>query len=206
MVRRTTWILLVIFVVLVGFTWIFQRYQENKAKNVATLTPTVAKAKLYDIDSTQVKEINISDSLGKQIAVYIDPITKKWAVKDVPAEQADSFQIESITAQLFSLQVQETITNTPSLDSVGLASPLYTITMTKSDDTQLVTNVGSKTAIGSGYYVRVDSGQVVIVDKDVMDNVLNLLTSPPLIPTPTPEISTTGTISPTESSGETPTP
>jgi hypothetical protein len=78
--------------------------------------------------------------------------------------------------------------------------------MTKSDDTKIVTFVGAKTAIGSGYYVRTDSGQVIIVDKDVMDNVLNMLTNPPLIPTATPQVTPNGTSSPTEIGGGTPTP
>jgi hypothetical protein len=187
MVRRSTWILLVILAVLVGFTWFFQKYQVNKADNTATVTPTASKANLYEIDSSQASEIAISDSSGGQIGLYRNPVTSDWAVSDVPVEQSDSFQIESIIAQLFSLQVQESLPQTPPLESVGLVSPAYTITIIEPDDSQQVTYVGSPTAIGSGYYVRVDDGQVVIVDKVVMDNVIKMISNPPILATPTPE-------------------
>ena len=198
MVRRPTWILLLVFAILVGFAWFFQRYQANKANNAATATPTTSLINLYDLTNTQDKEINITDNAGDKIDLYRDSGSSKWAIADVPVDQADSFQIESISTQLFSLQVQEALTQTPPLDSIGLVTPAYTITMTTSDGTQLITNVGTQTAIGSGYYVRVGSGPVVIVDKVVMDDILNLVKNPPLLPTATLEVTSTETASPTK--------
>ena len=130
---------------------------------------------------------------GDKIDLYRDPETSNWAITDVPVDQADSFQIESISAQLFSLQVQETLTQTPPLDSIGLDTPAYTITMTTSDGSQMITDIGSPTAIGNGYYVRVDSGPVVIVDKVVMDDIIKLVNQSTLLPTPTPEVTSTET-------------
>jgi len=207
MVRRSTWILLAVFAILVGFAWFFQRHQANKAKNGATATPTTSPANLYDLTNTQVDNINITDNAGEKIDLYRDTGSSNWAITNVPVDKADSFKIESINTQLFSLIVQETLTQTPPLDSIGLVTPAYTITMTTSDGTQLITNVGTQTAIGSGYYVRVGSGPVVIVDKVVMDDILNLVKNPPLLPTATPEVTSTEIASPTEPGGRvTPTP
>jgi Domain of unknown function (DUF4340) len=207
MVRRPTWILLLVFVLLVGFAWFFQRYQTNKANNVATATPTTSPVNLYNLANTPVDKINITDKAGDKIDFYHDSGSTNWAIAGVPVDQANSFQIESISTQLSSLQVQETLAQSPPLDSIGLVTPAYTITMTTTDGTQLITYVGSQTAVGSGYYVRVDSGQVVIVDKVVMDDILNLLKNPPLLPTATPEVTPTETAPPTESGGQgTPTP
>jgi hypothetical protein len=207
MVRRTTWILLGVFALLVGFAWLFQRYQTNKANNTATSTPTVTPVKLYSLTSTQVNEINIAASAGNKIDLYRDPASSKWAIKDVPVNQADTFQIESINSQLVSLQVQETMTQSLPLDSVGLVVPTDTITMTTTDGTLLVTYVGSPNAVGDSYYVRVDSGPVVLVAKVGLDGILNLLKNPPLLPTATPVLTPTQTVVPTESgSPVTPTP
>ncbi len=207
MLRRSTWILLVVFALLVGFAWLFQRYQANQTASVATATPTTSPAHLYDFTNTQVNEINIADNTGNKIDLYRDPESSNWAIADVPVDQADSFQIESLSTQLVSIQAQETLTQTPPLDSIGLATPAYTITLTTSDKSQFITYVGIQTAIGSGYYVRLDSGPVVIVDKVVMDDILNLLNNPPLLPTVTPAVTSTETASPTESGGQaTPTP
>ena len=207
MVRRSTWILLVVFALLVGFAWLFQRSQANKTANTATATPTTSPAYLYNLSNTQVDEINITDATGDKIDLYRDLASSNWAIADVPVDQADSFKIESISTQLFSLQVKETLTQTPPLDSIGLITPTYTITMTTSDGAQIITDIGTQTAIGSGYYVRVGSGSVDIVDKVVMDDILDLLKNPPLLPTATPDVTATEMESATEQGGQgTPTP
>lgn len=207
MVRRSTWILLGVFVVLVGLAWLFTRYQANKTVDVSTATPTVTPVKLYTLTSTQVNEINIAAPAGKKIDLYRDPASSNWYITNLPADQADSLQIESINEQLLSLSVQDTLTQSLPLDSVGLVTPAYTITLTTTDGTQLVTYVGSQNAVGDSYYARVDSGQVVLVRKVELDTVLNLLTNPPLLPTPTPEVTGTQTAAPAEpASLGTPTP
>ena len=52
---------------------------------------------------------------------------------DVPVDQADSSQIESNQAAITGITGQETLTQIPPLDSIGLTTPAYTITMTTAD-------------------------------------------------------------------------
>jgi hypothetical protein len=191
MVRRTTWILLVVFGVLVLFAWLFQRYQANKAADAATVTPIATAETLFDLTDTTVVEINISSNSGESIDFIRDPASKNWVIKDLPADQADSFQIESVSKQLLSLQIMESLPQPPPLDSIGLANPAYTITIQTADGRQIVTYVGSLSAIGTGYYLQVDSRPIIIVDNVIMDDVLKLLTEPPVLTTATPEV--TGT-------------
>jgi hypothetical protein len=199
MVRRSTLILLVVFVILVGFAWILQHNQTNKQEAVATMTPTTTTAYLYNLNGRQVDDINIAASSGNQVDFFLDSTSGNWSIRDLPIEQADSLQIESKTAQLMALQAVETLVEPPPLDSIGLETPAYIITMTTADGGQLITNIGSVTAIGSGYYVKVGQDKVVIVDKVVMDDILSLLTNPPLLPTATPDVVSTEPVSPTES-------
>ena len=132
----------------------------------------------------------------KSIDFTRDPGSTNWVIKDLPAEQADSFQIESVSSQLLSLPAIDTLTQSPPLDSIGLANPAYTITMVTADGKQIVTYVGSLSAIGTGYYIRIDSGPVVIVDNVSMDDVLKLLNEPPVLATATPEVTVTETGTP----------
>jgi hypothetical protein len=196
MVRRTTWVMLLVFGVLVLFAWLFQRYQSSKAENTATATPGATAAILYNFNTTQVVEITISSSSGKMIDFTRDSGSANWVIKDLPAEQADSFQIESLSSQLLSLPAIDTLTQSPPLDSIGLANPSYTITIETADGKQIVTHVGSPSAIGTGYYIRIDSGPVVIVDKVSVDDVLKLINEPPVVATATPEGTVTGTGTP----------
>ena len=188
MVRRSTLVLIVIFAILVGFAWLFQRYQANKSDNAATATATISLANIYNLNGKQVNGVIISNAAGDKIEFYRDSGSTPWTIVDLPDDQVDSFQIDSITAQLFTITAQETLTQSPPLDSIGLDTPAYTIILTTAEGEQWITNVGSPTPIGSGYYIRIDSSPIVIVDKLVMDDVLNMLSDPPVIHTPTPEI------------------
>lgn len=207
MVRRSTWIVLLIFAALVGFTFFFQRYQANKPVDSATATPTTPPVYLFELGDAQINEIKISDSTGKNIDLYRDQLTSLWAIADMPPGQADSAQIDSISTQLRSIQIQEALTQTVPLSSIGLETPAYTITLTTSTGTQIVTYVGIQTAIGSGYYVRESNGQVAIVSKTPMESILQLVESPPLLPTATPQVTPTEAVTPvTAPSQATPTP
>ena len=196
MVRRTTWIVLLVFGLLVLFAWLLPRLQSNNAEGTAPASPTATVARLYDLTASQVDEINIVNSSGDTIEFTRDPEAKSWVIKDLPAEQADSPKIESVSTQLLSLQAIDTLTQPPPLDSIGLVNPAYTITMVTTDGKQIATYVGSISAIGTGYYMRVNNGPVVIVDNVIMDDVLKLLKDPPVMATPTPEVTTTGTGTP----------
>lgn len=197
MVRRSTLIVLGLFVVLVGFTLWFQRYQASKSANAPTPAPTAAPVFLFGLGNANVDEIKIADNAGKNIDLTRDPTSSKWVITGIPPDQADSNHINEISSQITSLEVQETMTETLPLASIGLDPSTYTITVTTSAGSQLVTYVGTQTAIGSGYYVRNSAGQVMIVDKTGMDDILNLLKNPPLIPTATPTQAPTELVSPT---------
>ncbi len=196
MVRLTTWILLLVFGLLVLFAVLFQRYQSNKTEAAPTVTPSATAAKLYYLADTQVVEINIVNNSGDMIGFTRDPESNNWVIEGIPAEEADSLQIESVTNQLLSLLVMDTLLESPPLESIGLANPAYTITILTADGKQIVTYVGSLSAIGTGYYIRVDSDPVVIVNNVIMDEVLKLLNEPPLVSTATPEVTVTGTGTP----------
>ncbi len=207
MVRRTTWVLLLVFGVLIIFAWLFQRYQANKTEATTTGTPVPTAQMLYDLTISQIVDINITNSDGNSIDFTREPGSTTWVIKNLPAEQADSFQIESISSQLLSLQVVDTLTQDPPLDAVGLTDPAYTITMTTTDRKQIITYVGSLSVIGTGYYLRVDSGPVVLIDNVTMDDVLHLLKEPPVLATATPDGTVTGTgtpIAPTAQPSSTP--
>jgi hypothetical protein len=196
MVRRSTWILVIIFGLLVLTAWLFPRYQANNANKTATATPTTVPTKLYNLTSAEVSSINITDSTGNNIVLYREPGSANWVIKDMPADQADSQQIESLSTQLLSIQVQDTLTQSVSLDSFGLATPAYTITLTTVDNTQYVIYIGTLTPIKNGYYLRIDAGPVVIVNNVTIDDVINLLKKPPLLATAAPNVIATETGTP----------
>ena len=207
MIRRSTWFILAIFIFLAGFAWFYKRYQADKDKITSTPIPTNALASVYNLEGKRVDEVTLSNSEGDEITFINNSGSDQWSIINMPAYQADSFLIGSNLAQLFSIEAQETLTQIPPLDSMGLVIPAYTISIRSDGGEPVITYVGSITPIGNGYYIRVDSGSIAIVNKMALDNALNMLTSPPLTITPTPASTDQGTRLPIDSGKSiTPTP
>ncbi len=196
MVRRSTWIMVVVFVLAGGFVFAYQRFQANKTVNAPSETPTIIPEKLYSMPIADVDKINIADNSGESITLYRNPDTAAWVIAEYPIDKVNSTQIKSTNAQLLAISVKETLPDTTPLSAVGLDSPAYTITMTTMEGTLVITYVGSPTPTGSGYYVRIGTGPVVIVDKTIMEAVVDMVKNPPLLSTPTPEVTETGTVVP----------
>ncbi len=191
MVRRTTFLLVLVFVVLVGFAFFFQRYQANKTANQPTSTSLATAQPMYDLGGAAVTDVLISNQGGDTIELYRDAGKANWAIKGLPAKQADALTIDTAITSLLSLQVLDTLNQAPALDSIGLATPAYTIVLTTTGGQQVVTHIGSMNPVATGYYVQVGSGPVMIADNVVLDDVLKFLTTPPLVATPTPQASGT---------------
>ncbi len=191
MVRRSTFILVLVFAILVGFAFLFQRYQANKAANTPTGTPLATSMPVFNLGGAQVTDVQISSQAGKKIELYRDAGKSNWAITGLPAAKADALQIDKTVNPLLSLQVLDSLSQAPALDAVGLATPTYTITLTTADGQQISALIGTLNAVGTGYYLRVGSGPVMIADNVVIDNVLNFLSQPPLVATPTPQVTAT---------------
>jgi hypothetical protein len=190
--RRSTWILLLVFALLVIFAWVFTRYKRNTPAETTTPTAQPTSEGVYTLTNLQVSELMITDRAGESIDLYRDSSTSNnWAIRDMPVDQADKVGIETAISQLLSIQVIDSLTDAPPLDTIGLATPAYTMTIVTVDGSQIVTYVGNKNAIGTGYYIRVDSGPVVIVNNLTLDDLLGYIQKPPLLPTPTPEVTAT---------------
>ena len=191
MVRRNTWIMLGIFVLAGVFVVVFQHFQGQKTKDVATQTPTATPEKLYSITLAGVDRITVADNTGESITTYRDPDTIQWVIAGIPVETVDSAKIQMNVTQLLELPVKETLAQDVALDAVGLATPAYTLTMTTMDGAQVITYIGNVVPSGNGYYLRVDTGPVMIVDINVIQAVVGMVKNPPLLPTPTPQVTPT---------------
>jgi hypothetical protein len=185
--QRSTWILLIVFGILIVFSWLFTRYKANNITETATSTPLPTSESVYNLTSSQIDELIILDNSGKNIDFYRETSnSNNWAIRDIPADKADNVAIDTAISGLLTIQVIDKLN-----ESIGMASPAYTMTMETVDGNKIITYVGAKNAIGTGYYVQVDSGPIIIVSNLTMDSILNFIQEPPLLATPTPLVSPT---------------
>ena len=187
MVKRSTWIWLILFVAVVG---LFLTIHYRNPVSTATATPTTSLASYLftDADGNPVS-IRIYDN---QYHIMMMERTSGglWTLVLPTPGPADQSGAEAGATQISALRIVEILNTTPPLSSTGLNIPSYVIKVGFENGTKHILEVGNKTPSGSGYYVRVDNDKVYILSADGIDSLVNLLTTPPVYvpatPTPTP--------------------
>jgi len=179
MVRRTTWIILVIFLGLLAFSFYWQSRNKNK-DNQAEGTPSQVVQSLLDIKSDEISTLRIEDERGGVVEVmHVEG--NGWILVVPKSETTDSNAVDGIVNQFVSLHIISTIDPAPPDEATGLKNPEYQIRLRLKDGRQMIINVGGQTATGSGYYVKMDDGFVKVVDKFGLETVINLIYQPPVL-------------------------
>jgi hypothetical protein len=190
MIRRTTWILLIaLLLVLGGYFYV----RDSKAKQAAAATPTPPSATVFGAAGVSPTDVKIESSTGTVVQIQRDQ-SGKWVLKQPSQVAADQAAAEAAATQVTSLKLLSTVDLGP--DVLGLDKPSYTITVGYSDSTKHTLLVGSVTPIQNGYYVQLDGGSNQIADKSGVDALVGMLTKPPYLETPTSLPSPSPTLEP----------
>ncbi len=182
MIRRTTWILVAIFVVLIAVAWILQRSSNSSE---AGATPTSEVSYLFNTGDHSIVEMRISNAAGDAVEMKMNP-DGSWNLVQPQDKEADTSRIESGISQAEGLQVVSSLDTGLSLDVIGLDPAAYEISVIYEDASSQLALIGDKTPTGSGYYAKLVDGPIQIVSPFSMDGILDLLKDPPIQPTPTP--------------------
>ena len=192
MIRRSTWIVLVLLLALVGFSLYVK---DLKSKQAAAATPASGPAPLFNSAEGGPTDIRIESGIGSAVEIARDQ-SGKWVLKAPAAADADQASAEAAATQVSALRVVADVEL--GLDVVGLDKPAYTITVVLGQAKNHKLLVGSATPIQTGYYVQLDGGRTQVVEKSGMDAILGMLTRPPYLATPTPLASASPAVAPTE--------
>ncbi len=183
MIRRNTWILLVLLVALVGFAFYWTNRKAQQAAATTPTTPAGTAHALFSIAEGAPAGITIADTTGNSVEISRNG-SGVWVLKAPTSAAADQGAAEAAATQVTSLNVLSTIKL--GLDLVGLDKPSYTISVTFTDGKTHVLKVGAATPIQDGYYTSLDGGPIQVVDKQGLDALVQLLTKPPYAATLTP--------------------
>jgi hypothetical protein len=190
MVRRNTWIVLIVLVGLVGFSFYLG---QTKAKQAAAATPTSGPTALFDPSFGSPTEIRIENSSGDVVQIARDQ-SGKWVLKAPTAADANQASAEAAATQVGALQVLSSVDLGP--DVIGRDKPSFTVTVTYDGGKTHTLLVGSETPIQNGYYAQLDGGKNQVVDKAGVDALTSLLSKPPYLATLTPAAYATPTLEP----------
>lgn len=184
MIRRPTWVLLFLLIALIGLGWYLNHRKQTLA---AQATPTAGLEYLLPSDAGVVTALKIE---GKDSSIEIRRNAEnKWAIVAPNLAEADQGMVEAGITQLSTLRILGRVEI--DLELVNLKTPDYKVSVTYSNGQTYTFEVGSVTPINTGYYVRKSDGSVVVVSKVGLDSLLNLLTNPPYLATPTPTVTPT---------------
>lgn len=196
MIRRSTWVVFVVFLVIAAAGIFLLRSPASPLPATAAETPSATPAPqvIQGWDASQVTDIQYVAANGEQQHLARTP-DSLWTdmVKQSPATVG---QVEELLSELLSMRVLTTMPADYSLDALALANPTQKISIGRPDGTSLELWIGNATPTGNGYYVRVNNNAPVVVSKYALDAVTQLFADIQATPTPLPSPSPEATATP----------
>jgi len=190
MIRRTTWIALVLLAALIALAvWWSRRSGEGEA---ALPAGTPLPSPVWELTSDQILSLRVeSPGEAKVLELVRDP-QAGWRMTSPVHEAADAARVESAVTWLASPQVRAELPATEDLSPFGLQTPAYRLTIQTREGAEYAIEVGRTIPTGGLMYVRspARSGVLMVSEYGVRD-VLDLYDSLPYAATALPQLETT---------------
>ncbi len=194
MIRRSTWIILGVFLLLLCALLIYQKINKTESTDVAsnmfsdlgTLEPV---SLLFKIPEAEVYlGLRIEDNFGSTLEMKRRNENEDWVFIDLEAEP-DQEAINRVISQLATISIDQTLDTNLDPEVIGLTDPKYTLQVSVSNGGIFTLYIGDLTITNTSYYAQLAGFAPVVVDKYALDTAINLLSSIPIkeLETPTPE-------------------
>ena len=185
-----TWITVLIFIGLIGAAIYLNRQKDTAEVEVTPASePSYLFSAIADGNPTSI-EIKPAEGDAQRVRIARNA-ENVWAL-ELPIEaEADQGMSEAAATQISALEILDPIDADPAI--FGLDNPAYVITLEFDGGKKHTLEVGDSTPTSKGYYVRVDSDKMMIVDLSGIASLLQLAAFPPYLVTPIPEAAVTPT-------------
>jgi hypothetical protein len=193
MIRRSTWITLAAFIVLLAFSIWWTRYRPEPSET-GEATPTLEA--LWQVAGEQIVALEVEDlAAGDRLQMRLGD-DGAWQVVEPEGGSLTEDEIQTALQWLASPQPRAVLSEIEDLSMFGLEEPQARITLSLADGTTRRLDIGRVTPTGTTTYVRLpDRAQVQVVTKYGLQQVLDLIQAS--IPdTPTPTATETATAGP----------
>lgn len=185
MIRRTTWVMVVTFIIVLAAAWLWQR---SKDEQEATQPTPTSQPVLLNLNLDDIRKLDIEDSQGRKLILGKNA-DGSWEIQEPEIQDADTEKVNSSLSQLASVPILNTLVEPPAQEQIGLASPAYTLKIDTRDGRRHTVYIGDETPTQSGYYVRFND-QIYVVSKFAINGLIQMLENPPLAATPTSTLAT----------------
>ena len=184
MVKKSTLILLIIAVVLVGAYVLLQNqgsldFNSHSDEPTATPLPRFIQLEASNLASLKLTRPEKEDLMISKSA------DGRWQI-NVPGASITEGNIAQIMTEFNAIQVKQQLNLDLDLTTLGLNNPQYIFTLTQGDGTQHIIKIGNANPLNTDYYAQLDAGAPVLVSQGSIDNIVSTLESAATTPTPTP--------------------
>jgi hypothetical protein len=186
MIRRSTWILLAAFAVVLAGAIIWTRARPAPGSVVAAeATPTPEP--LWSVPATDILGLRLEDlETGAIVEVRRGDEQTPWQMVKPDAGPADAARVEWAVTALVSPRPQGTLPVPDDLEPFGLAEPSQRVTVFMAGDVTRSLEIGRASPAGGVFYVTVPGrAQIVMLNQYSLLDVLSLLYELPYAPTAT---------------------
>jgi hypothetical protein len=192
MIRKPTWILLIILALVLTAFFLLK---DQPASSTEPTPTAMGSNYLITQEDGALQSLRVSDDQGRVVQIQKDP-AGVWIVTLPVQGPADQALASAAETQAGALLIVASLDTPPVLNTVGLIAPRATMDLTFAGNRKHRLEIGDPTSIGSGYYVRLDGDRVHVVSSSGIDALLRLLSAPPYVPTatPIPTVEPTGTV------------
>lgn len=197
MIRRSTWIVLAVFVLAAAALLFLQRSRGSVTFVSDPVTPSATSAPLL-LAGWLPADIQAVEWRGDgQTLTLTQTAGGEWTVGPSQSGPADAGKVEALRSSLASLRPISSVGSANPLDTLGLAAPAQVIVVRGAGGRQAQISIGGATPTGSGYYAQVDGGEPLVVSTFALEEIFRQL-QPDFwaTPTPTPPLETTATPTP----------
>jgi hypothetical protein len=194
MIRRSTWVVFAIFLVVALAAIFLLRSPTSPLTANPAETPSVTPAPMvidgWDANDVVGVELVQADGSGVKLDRAADG-TWSDSEKQTPVQPG---QVEQLLSELLAIRVLTVMPTDYALDALALTSPSQKIIISRQEGSQFEFSIGNLTPTGNGYYVRTDNNSAVVVSNFALDAVTQLFVE--IQATPTPLVTTTPEVTP----------
>jgi hypothetical protein len=170
---RTTGILLIAFLVLLGYVY-FVEMRKSPAQAPIDKTMWV-----LTVGADDVQSLNIND---RGQAISFNRSGDSWYIGEAGGNQANPDKVKGMISSLVNLQATRVLTQTDALSSYGLDKPAMVVVLGLASGQQEQLAFGDKNPQGAQYYVlKKGAAPVYLVYAALGDDLRSLVSSPPFL-------------------------
>jgi hypothetical protein len=183
MIKRNTLILLAVMIIMIGgFILLDQKgWVDFAMKKDQTPTPSPL---LFDMDTNNVDSVSYNTVNSNKVVIQRTE-DNNWSM-DFKGGIVTAGIVEQIISNLNSLKPIAVLEIAPEGSATGLDDPTHILSIKLINGIEHVIKIGNINPLQSGFYVQIDFGKVVLINKGSIESLLAIIQNAqyPLSPTP----------------------